>query len=138
MRSQHDVSHDMGKSDAGNLYNWLTRRGVLAGKAPALPRAKAAGTPMSGVDVGYSQGTGFLVYHFKAGSKVKKGDAICDVINPSDPRGPKARTTYHSQTDGVLFSRRLDGYLSWPGQVLWRIAGAKPLAHRIGATGLDD
>jgi predicted deacylase len=138
MRSQHDVSHDMGQSDAGNLYNWLTRQGVVAGKAPTLPRAKTQGTPMSGVDVGYSQGTGFLVYHLKAGSKVKKGDAICDVINPSDPRGPKARTTYHCQTDGVLFSRRLDGYLSWPGQVLWRIAGAEPLAHRIGATGLDD
>jgi hypothetical protein len=38
----------------------------------------------------------------------------------------------------VLFSRRLDGYLSWPGQVMYRICGPKPLPHRIGATGLDD
>ena len=33
---------------------------------------------------------------------------------------------------------RLDGYLSWPGQVMYRIAGPKPLAHRIGMSGLDD
>ena len=138
MRSQHDVSHDLGKTDAEHLYCWLTRQGILAGKAPPLPKAKTRGTPMSGVDVGYSKGTGFLVYHLKPGAKVKRGDPVCDVIDPSNPNGPKARTTYCSQTDGVLFSRRLDGYLSWPGQVLWRIAGSDPLPHRIGMTGLDD
>ena len=26
----------------------------------------------------------------------------------------------------------------WPGAVLFRIAGAKPLAHRVGMSGLDD
>ena len=138
MRSQFDVSHAMGKSDANNLHRWLTRQGVLAGKAPALVKSAVTGTPMSGMDVGYSKGTGFLVYHLNAGAKVKKGDAICDVITPSDPRGPKARTTYSCLSDGVLFSRRLDGYLTWPGQVLWRIAGPKPLPHRVGLTGLDD
>ena len=65
-------------------------------------------------------------------------NAVGDVIDPANPNGPKARTTYKSQTDGVLFSRRLDGYLSWPGQVMYRIAGPKPLAHRIGMSGLDD
>ena len=74
----------------------------------------------------------------KPGAKVKKGQAICDVIDPANPNGPKGRTTFTSQTDGVLFSRRLDGYLSWPGQVMYRICGPKPLPHRIGATGLDD
>jgi len=78
------------------------------------------------------------VFHVKPGAKVKKGQAICDVIDPANPNGPKARTTYASQTDGILFSRRLDGYLSWPGQVMFRIAGPKPLAHRIGMSGLDD
>jgi predicted deacylase len=99
---------------------------------------KSAASPMSGMDVGYSKGTGFLVFHVKPGAKVKKGQAICDVIDPANPNGPKARTTYNSQTDGILFSRRLDGYLSWPGQVMFRIAGPKPLAHRIGMSGLDD
>jgi hypothetical protein len=138
MRSQHDVSDALGQSDAQNLYRWLVRQGVVGGKAEPLKKLKAAPAPMSGMDVGYSTCTGFLVFHVKPGAKVKKGQAICDVIDPSNPNGPKGRTTFTSQTDGVLFSRRLDGYLSWPGQVMYRISGPKPLPHRIGATGLDD
>jgi predicted deacylase len=138
MRSQHDVSDALGKSDAQNLYRWLVRQGVVGGKAAPLKKMKTAPAPISGMDVGYSTGTGFLVFHVKPGAKVKKGQAICDVIDPANPNGPKARTTYKSATDGVLFSRRLDGYLSWPGQVMYRIAGPKPLAHRIGMSGLDD
>ncbi len=138
MRSQHDVSDALGQSDAQNLYRWLVRQGVVGGKAEPLKKLKAAPAPMSGMDVGYSTCTGFLVFHVKPGAKVKKGQAICDVIDPANPQGAKGRTTFSSQTDGVLFSRRLDGYLSWPGQVMYRICGPKPLPHRIGATGLDD
>ena len=138
MRSQHDVSDALGQSDAQNLYRWLVRQGVVGGKAEPLKKLKAAPAPMSGMDVGYSTCTGFLVFHVKPGAKVKKGQAICDVIDPANPHGAKGRTTFSSQTDGVLFSRRLDGYLSWPGQVMYRICGPKPLPHRIGATGLDD
>ena len=138
MRSQFDVSDALGRSDASHLYRWLVRRGVIKGSAQPLPRLLSPAMPMSGMDVGYSQGTGFLVFHLKPGTRVKKGQAICDVIDPANPHGPKARTTYKSQTDGVLFSCRLDGYLSWPGQVMYRIAGAQPLPHRLGASGLDD
>ena len=138
MRSQHDVSDALGQSDAQNLFRWLVRQGVVGGKAAPLKKLKAAPAPMSGMDVGYSTCTGFLVFHVKPGAKVKKGQAICDVIDPANPNGPKGRTTFKSQTDGVIFSRRLDGYLSWPGQVMYRICGPKPLPHRIGTTGLDD
>ena len=138
MRSQHDVSDALGQSDAQNLFRWLVRQGVVGGKAAPLKKLKAAPAPMSGMDVGYSTCTGFLVFHVKPGAKVKKGQAICDVIDPANPQGAKGRTTFKSQTDGVLFSRRFDGYLSWPGQVMYRICGPKPLPHRIGATGLDD
>ena len=138
MRSQHDVSDALGTSDANNLYRWLVRQGVVAGKAAPLKKMKSAPAPISGMDVGYSTGTGFLVFHVKPGAKVKKGQAICDVIDPANPQGPKGRTTYKSATDGILFSRRFDGYLSWPGQVMYRISGPKPLAHRIGMSGLDD
>jgi predicted deacylase len=138
MRSQHDVSDALGSADAKNLYRWLVRQGIVAGRAAPLAKMKTAAAPISGMDVGYSTGTGFLVFHVKPGAKVKKGQPICDVIDPANPHGPKARTTYKSGTDGVLFSRRLDGYLSWPGQVMYRISGPKPLAHRIGMSGLDD
>jgi predicted deacylase len=138
MRSQHDVSDALGKSDASNLFRWLVRQGVVDGKAAPLKKMKSAPAPISGMDVGYSTGTGFLVFHVKPGAKVKKGQPICDVIDPANPHGPEGRTTYKSATDGIVFSRRLDGYLSWPGQVMYRISGPKPLAHRIGMSGLDD
>ncbi len=137
-RGQHDVNHQLGASDAANLYRYLVRRGVLAGRAGTLPRLKAQATPMSGMDVGYSPKPGMLVYHLPKGAKVKKGTPVCDIIDPTDPRGPKARTPVLARTDGILFSRRPDGRLAWPGMVLFRIAGARELPHRKGMSGLDD
>lgn len=86
----------------------------------------------------YAPKAGFVVYHLEPGAKVKKGQAVCDVIDPESPDGPKARTTIRAQTDGVLFAKRLNGSLAWPGLVLYRIAGEERLAHRAGMSGLDD
>jgi predicted deacylase len=90
------------------------------------------------MDVGYCPKPGMLTFHFAPGAKVKKGQSICEVIDPYDARGPKARTQMLAKTDGILFSRRQDGRLAWPGMVAYRIAGAKRLAHRKGMSGLDD
>jgi hypothetical protein len=138
LRSQHDVSHERGASDAGNLYHYLVRRGIVAGRPRPLPRLRSAPTPISGMDVGYCPVRGFIVYARAAGAKVRNGDVVCEIIDPADPRGPRARTPMRSRTDGVLFSRKRDGGLAWPGMVAFRIAGAKPLAHRKGMSGLDD
>ena len=137
-RGQHDVNHALGAADARNLYRFLVRRGIIAGRAGTLPRLKADATPIGGMDVGYCPRPGMLVYHLPKGSRVRKGDAVCEVIDPGDARGPKARTQILSRTDGVLFSRKPDGRLAWPGAVAYRIAGPKVLAHRVGMSGLDD
>jgi hypothetical protein len=137
-RGQHDVNHALGADDARRLYRFLVRRGMIAGRAGALPRLKAAATPIGGMDVGYCPKPGMLVYHLLPGARVRKGDTVCEVIDPYDPRGPKARTQIRARTDGILFSRKLDGRLAWPGMVVYRIAGAKRLAHRKGMSGLDD
>jgi predicted deacylase len=138
LRSQHDVNHELGGSDARNLYRYLVRRGIVAGRVGPLPRLKSAPTPISGMDVGYGPVGGFIVYRLAAGAKLKKGDLVCEIIDPADPRGAKARTPMLSRTDGMLFSRKRDGALAWPGMVAYRIAGATPLAHRKGMSGLDD
>jgi hypothetical protein len=137
-RGQHDVNHRYGEADAKNLFRFLMRRGVVAGRARPLPRLKARATPIGGMDVGYVPKPGFLTFHVREGERVRKGQAVCEVIDPADPRGPLARTRMLSRTDGILFSRRPDGRLAWPGMVAYRIAGAKPLAHRKGMSGLDD
>jgi predicted deacylase len=137
-RGQHDVSHALGDADARNLYRFLVRRGALAGRAGRLPPLKAAATPMGGMDVGYVPRAGILVYHAREGARVRKGEPVCEVIDALDARGPRARAQMPARTDGILFSRRPDGRLAWPGMVAFRIAGAELLAHRMGMSGLDD
>ena len=90
------------------------------------------------MDVGYAPRTGILVYHASKGGRVRKGEPVCEVIDPADSGGPKARAQVVARTDGIVFSRKLDGRLAWPGMVVFRIAGKKPLAHRKGLSGLDD
>lgn len=137
-RGQHDVTHALGESDAKNLYRFLVRRGLISGRAGKLPRLKAEATPIGGMDVGYSPKTGILTYHVPKGARVRKGQPVCEVIDPMDARGERARTKVLARTDGILFSRRPNGRLAWPGMVLFRIGGAKLLAHRKGVSGLDD
>lgn len=137
-RGQHDVNHALGEADAARLYRFLVRRGVVAGRAGKLPRLKAEATPMGAMDVGYCPKPGILVYHAAKGTRVRKGEAVCELIDPADARGPKARTQMVARTDGILFSRKLDGKLAWPGMVAFRIAGSRILAHRKGMSNLDD
>jgi predicted deacylase len=137
-RGQRDVNHALGEADARNLYRYLVRRGIIAGRAGALPRLKAPATPIAGMDVGYCPKPGILVYHLQKGARVRQGTAVCEVIDPADPRGALARTQMRSRTDGFLFSRRPDGQVAWPGKVAFRIAGPRALAHRKGMSGLDD
>jgi len=137
-RSQHEVSHALGQADARNLFRFLVRRRVIAGRAGALPRLKAQATPIGGMDVGYAPRTGILVYHLPKGARVRQGMPVCEIIDPADARGPKARLQVAARTDGILFSRKPDGRLAWPGAVLFRIAGSRVLAHRRGMSGLDD
>lgn len=137
-RGQHDVNHVLGEADARNLYRFLVRSGVVAGRAGALPRLKAQATPIAGMDVGYAPNTGILVYNAPRGARVRRGETVCEIIDPCDARGPKARTPVRARSDGIVFSRKPDGRLAWPGMVLFRIAGPKVLAHRRGMSGLDD
>jgi len=137
-RGQRDVSHALGADDARNLYRFLVRRGIIAGRAGPLPRLKADATPIGAMDVGYCPKPGILVYHVPKGARVRKGMPVCEVIDPADPRGPLARTQMLARTDGILFSRKPDGQVAWPGKVAFRIAGARLLAHRKGLTNLDD
>ena len=97
-RGQLDVNHRYGEADAKNLFRFLVRRGIISGRAGGLPRLKARATPIAGMDVGYCPKPGFLVFHVREGERVRKGMAVCEVIDPADPRGPRARTQMVSRT----------------------------------------
>jgi predicted deacylase len=137
-RGEHDVNHTLGEHDARNLYRFLVRRGAITGRAGTPPRLKTDATPIAGMDVGYSPKAGMLVYHVAKGTRVRKGTPICEVIDPAEWRPMKARIQILARTDGILIGRRQDGKLAWPGMVVFRIAGAKILAHRKGMGAHDD
>lgn len=137
-RGQHDVNHALGAADAANLWRFLQRRGAVAGHPGPLPALKAQATPLAGMDRGYCPCSGILVYRVAKGERVRKGQVVCEVIDPADPRGPAARVPMRAGGDGVLFARRLDGTLAWPGKGAFAIAGTKPLPHRAGLSNLDD
>jgi predicted deacylase len=111
---------------------------VVAGKPGPLPRAKCTATPMDGMEVGYAPVPGVLTYLKAEGSRIRKGETICEVIDPMSEDPLNGRTPVKAGTDGMLFSRRPNGRLAWPGMVVYRIAGPKPLPHRTGKSGLDD
>jgi predicted deacylase len=137
-RGQHDVNHALGAADAAKLLRFLQRRGAVAGRPGALPPLQAEATPIAGMDVGYCPCSGMLVYRVAKGERVRKGQVVCEIIDTVDARGPQARVPLRAGGEGVLFSRRLDGTLAWPGKTAFRIAGPKPLPHRAGMSGLDD
>ncbi|MBI1774280.1 MAG: succinylglutamate desuccinylase/aspartoacylase family protein [Proteobacteria bacterium] len=137
-RGQHKVTHELGAADARNLFKFLQRRGVIAGSPGPLPRLLAQATPTPGMDVGYAPAHGMLTFRKPAGAKVRAGETVCEVIDPLNPDTRKARVPVKARTSGILFSRRPNGRLVWPGMVLFRIAGAKALPHRKGLSGLDD
>ena len=138
LRGQADVTHALGEADAKNMFRYLVRRGVISGNAGPLPKIKSAPTPIGGMDVGYSPVNGFIVYAVAPGAKVRNGQTICEIIDPRSLDGPAARTVIKARSDGIVFSRRRNGQLAWPGMVVYRIAGPKLLAHRKGMSGLDD
>jgi predicted deacylase len=136
MRGQHVCNDVLGAEDAGNLFSFMVGRGAIAGTV-ACPPLLADATPIEGMDVGYAPHAGLLTFHKQPGVWVQSGEVISDVIDPTRPFA-SARTTVRARGSGVLYARGLDGTLTYPGQVLFRIACAEPLAHRTGKSWLDD
>jgi len=136
-RGQHACNDALAAADADNLVSFLVERGALGGTAPPRPALVADATPIEGMDVGYAPHPGFLTFHRKPGERIAKGDVICDVIDPTRPLA-EARTPIAARGSGTLYARGFDGAVTYPGQVLFRIAGEDILTHRIGRSWLDD
>jgi predicted deacylase len=137
-RGQADVSHELGRGDGTALFKFLQRRGLVGGDPGPLPAPKCDITPGWGMDVGYAPRAGMIVYTKDRGTKVEAGETICEIIDPLDPFSPDCKTEMKAVAAGVLFSRKRDGQLTYPGQVVYRLACAEELPHRIGRPGTDD
>ncbi len=82
LRGTTDVSHELGALDAKNLFLFLQRRGLIQGRAPAVPSIINAATSLRGVEHVKAVTPGVLVFLKTPGQSVKKGDTILEIINP--------------------------------------------------------
>ena len=136
-RGRVDVTDGFGKPDAENLFKVLQRYGAIAGDPGPLQKPLCEAVPVAAMEVGYAPVTGVLTYHKAPGDMVKKGEVVCEIIDPYAEDQTKARVPVQSLADGILFGRRPER-IARPGMVIFRIASDKPLPHRLNRPALDD
>ncbi len=137
LRGESDVSDDLARSDAENLLNFLRRRGVLAGDPGPLPRAVSDATPLEGVDIVRAPVQGVVSYTRSLGEQVSAGDVVAVIVDPAAEDPKRARSEVRTVASGLLFTRRIARYAR-AGDVLVKVAGATPLADRVGGSLLTD
>jgi len=130
LRGKADIDDALAARDAAALFDWLQSRGVIAGTAPAAPRALCEATPLEGVDIVKTPGTGLWVPTVTPGSRVSAGDAVGALIAPVHP-GDDTRTVLRTRVAGVLFARASPGLVR-PGDRVAKIAGSEKLPGRTG------
>jgi len=136
LRGEGDISHELAQADADNLMRFFMRRGVVDGDPGPLPDLPTPATPLEGVDPIKAPHPGVVVYLKQPGDRIAAGEAVAEIVDPGADSANEP-TVLHSRVAGVMFSRRSDR-LARTGQTLCRVAGAEPLAERIGSALLSD
>ncbi len=137
LRGEADVSDEVARVDAENLLKFLTRRGVLAGDPGVLPHPLGDATPLDGVDIVRAPVQGVVSYTRALGEQVAAGDVVAVMVDPGAEDPKSARSEVRTVATGLLFTRRSTRFAR-AGDVLVKVAGATPLAERIGGPLLSD
>ncbi len=121
LRGELDVSHALAQKDAQAIVSWLQFIKVLACDAiPAVPTALCQATPLAGSESLHARTPGIVVFAAEPGQNLRKGDLVCEVINPIDNTTERVL----AGVDGIFYARIRDRYITAGGE-LGKIAGAK-------------
>ena len=126
LRGIADVSHELAAQDAQNIYDFLQRRGLIAGEAPVLPDLLNDATPLRGVEHIKAATPGVVVFHKSPGDAVKPGDLIAEIVNPLATSDKDAVTPLKTNIEGIVMSINVDRFAR-PGRILSKVAGTEPL-----------
>lgn len=126
LRSNNTVDEGIARGDARALLRFLIRRGVVAGTPGPLPDGQAEATPLDGMQQVAAPVAGLILYRAALGARVAAGEVVAEIV---DPLG--GRTEVRAETAGILFARQEQRY-AWAGRIIGKIAGAEPLAARVG------
>ncbi len=125
LRGHVDVSHTQAKKDSAAIIHYLMSQGMIAGKAPAMPKLIAEATPLAGSETVYAPVSGVLAFLCEPGDKVKAGEVVADVTNPISG----IITPLKATTDGILYAREIRRF-AHAGMGVCKIAGK--VAFRTG------
>lgn len=131
LRGFVDVSDELAAADAAALFRSLQRRGHLAGDPGPAPPDPCEPTGLDACDVIRAPVAGVVSYRAGLGDRVSSGDSIADMVDPAGPTPDAARHTVRSRANGIVISRRLRRLVA-AGEVIAKVAGREPLAHRRG------
>ena len=138
LRGVMDVDDALASADARNLIAFLRRRGVLSGDPGPLPQALCDATPLEAVDMVRAPVGGVLCHLAAVGARVNAGDMVAQIADPlALQAGTSNRVDVTCATGGVVFART-ELRIARPGDVLVKVAGSEPLAHRRGGPLLTD
>lgn len=137
LRGESDVDDALALEDAKNILAFLRRRGVVRGDPGPLPAPLCEATPLEGVDMIRAPVNGLVTYARAPGDEVHAGDVVAILIDPAAERLEDARTEVRTQAPGLLFARRRVRFVR-AGDVLCKVAGTAPLAHRARGPLLSD
>lgn len=137
LRGVADVSDELAALDARNLFAFLQRRGIVAGDPGPAPAAVCDATPLEAVDMARAEVCGVITRLTPVGAHVRTGDVVAEIADPLAFDRDGRRTPVISAATGVVFART-DQRIARPGDVLVKVAGREPLAHRRGGALLTD
>ncbi|MBF0377649.1 MAG: succinylglutamate desuccinylase/aspartoacylase family protein [Desulfamplus sp.] len=126
-RGEADVSEELNRQDAINLYSFLHQQGYLSGDIPLkMPELKIDATPLSGVEHIKAPVSGIVNFLRRPGEMLKAGDKVAEIMNPYSQNEENRITELFCKIDGLLFSLTSDR-MARQGRILAKIAGKKPI-----------
>jgi predicted deacylase len=126
LRGELDVRHDLARTDAQAILNWLRHIGALTDQAAeAVPAPRCPATPLAGSETLRAPAAGIVVFAAEPGQMLAVDDLVVEVIDPI------ANQTHRvtASVAGVFYARIRDRYITAGGE-LGKIAGA--VAFRSG------
>lgn len=126
LRGEGEVRHDLASRDAAAIMAFLEVIGVVeaSGAGITLPPLPCNATPLSGSETLRAPVPGMLVFLAEPGQRLKAGEAVAELIDPT-AEGQSRVHTVRVSVDGVFYARVNERYVLKGGEI-GKIAGATP------------
>jgi len=123
------VSDELASKDAANLYQFLQRRGFIAGDAGPLPSLLREASPLTAVDMIEAEKVGIVVWRVNVGDEVKEGDLLGEIVDIGNVDA--ARLPILARNNGIIYGRKRHRLVR-PGEIIVKVAGSSTLSWRAG------